>query len=144
MDIEKSFGTKTENSSGGVKGNTVLLVDDNDINRTITESILNGCGVKVLIAVDGEQALEIFEESEEGTIAVIFMDVIMPKMDGLEATEKIRKLNRSDATLVPIIAMTGNDFEDDVLKAKEAGMNDYLPKPVKPSVLRSTLAKYLM
>ena len=113
-----------------MKGMTVLLCDDNQMNRNIAEHLLSKVEAKILIANNGKEALEIFENSEINSIDVILMDVMMPVMDGLEATRKIRKLPRTDAATVPIVAMTANAFDEDVKKTSAAGMNEHLSKPI--------------
>ncbi len=137
LKADRKFGNES------IEGANILLVDDNDINRTITASILTEWGVNVQEAVDGEQAIEIFKESKSGSIDMILMDIMMPQMDGFEATKIIRGLDRPDAMPIPIIAMTGNTFEEDIRKSSDVGMNGHLSKPVKPSVLRSTILKYI-
>ena len=92
---------------------------------------------------DGQEAVELFRNSEPGEFDVILMDIMMPVMNGYEATKMIRSLDRVDAKKVPIIAMTANAFTEDRLKAKEAGMNDHVAKPVDMSILISVIAKYI-
>lgn len=125
-----------------MKGMTVLLCDDNQMNRNIAEHLLSKVEAKILIANNGKEALEIFENSEINSIDVILMDVMMPVMDGLEATRKIRKLPRTDAATVPIVAMTANAFDEDVKKTSAAGMNEHLSKPINGKKMISALLKY--
>jgi CheY-like chemotaxis protein len=94
-------------------------------------------------AADGKEGLEKFSSSAVHYYYAILMDIRMPVMDGFQAAKKIRSLERSDAETVPIIAMTADAFEESLKSAKEAGMNDYLTKPVEPDKLYETLAKYL-
>jgi CheY-like chemotaxis protein len=94
-------------------------------------------------AETGRMALEMFREHPEGYYSAILMDVRMPEMDGLEATEAIRKLNRPDAKQIPIIALTANAFDEDVQRSLQAGMNAHLSKPVQPDVLYKTLEELL-
>jgi len=124
-------------------GKRILIVDDVNINRMIVSTLLEYTGVESLEAEDGKQALEIFENSPEGSIDVILMDVMMPVMDGLEATVAIRALDRSDSKTVTIIALTANAFKDDVEKTFTAGMNAHLTKPIDPASLISMLCKYI-
>ena len=125
-----------------LKGMTILLCDDNMLNRNIAERLLAKAGADVLIACNGEEAVQTFEHSVIGSIDVILMDVMMPVMDGLEATKKIRLLDRTDAESIPIIAMTANAFEEDIQKSLAAGMNEHLSKPINGKLLVSTLIKY--
>lgn len=122
---------------------TVLLVEDNDLNYEIAKFILETNGAKVLKASDGKQALDIFSESEEGEISVILMDVMMPVMDGISATAAIRSLDRSDASVVPIIAMTANTYTDDIERVLAAGMNAFVEKPVDAEKLVDIIVKTL-
>jgi len=124
-------------------GKRILIVDDVSINRMIVGTLLEYTGVGVLEAEDGKQALEIFEKSPEGSIDVILMDVMMPVMDGLEATEAIRALDRADAKTVTIIALTANAFKEDAEKALASGMDAHLTKPIDPASLISMLCKYI-
>lgn len=125
-----------------LKGMTVLLCDDNMLNCNIAERLLKKADANVLVAFSGEKAIEIFESSDIGSIDAILMDVMMPETDGLEATKRIRSLDRPDAASIPIIAMTANAFEEDVQKSLEAGMNEHLSKPINGKLLVSTLMKY--
>ena len=121
---------------------TILLCEDNLLNCNIAEHILKKAEAAVLIAENGEEAVQIFESSRIGSIDAILMDVMMPVMDGLEATKRIRSLDRPDAGSIPIIAMTANAFEEDVQKTLAAGMNEHLSKPINRKLLVSTLLKY--
>lgn len=125
-----------------LKGMTILLCDDNMLNRNIAERLLKKAEADVLIACNGEEAVQTFEHSDIGSIDVILMDVMMPVMDGLEATKKIRLLDRPDAKNIPIISMTANAFEEDIQKSLAAGMNEHLSKPINGKLLVSTLMKY--
>ena len=116
-------------------GMNVLLVEDNMLNLEITEYLLKHEGCNVRTAVNGEEALRIFEQSKPFYYDVILMDVMMPVMDGYTATQLIRTLDRPDADRVQIIAMTANAFAEDVAKCKEAGMNMHLAKPFKAEQL---------
>ena len=94
-------------------------------------------------AENGRVAVEKFEEHEEGYYDAILMDMRMPEMDGLEATRRIRAMNRSDAKNIPIIALTANAFDEDVQRSIQAGLNAHLSKPVEPNVLYETLEKLI-
>lgn len=87
------------------------------------------------------EALEIFEKSAEGCFDAILMDVMMPEMDGYEATERIRRLNRKDARTIPIIAMTANAFTEDKIRSKAAGMNEHIAKPLNTELVLQAVAK---
>jgi CheY-like chemotaxis protein len=126
-----------------LSGRRILVVDDVDINRMIVASLLEDTGVEVMEAEDGKVALEIFTASAPGEIGVIFMDLMMPVMGGLEAVAAIRALDRPDAKTVPIIALTANAFKEDVDKALAAGMNEHMAKPIDPDDLISVMFKYM-
>lgn len=113
-----------------IEGCRLLLVEDNDLNAEIAATLLEDDGACVSIAGDGAQALEAFAKSPAGTFDAILMDVMMPKMDGLAATRAIRALDRPDAARIPIIAMTGKAFQEDVQECLDAGMNAHLAKPI--------------
>ena len=117
-------------NGSGLEGRRLLLVEDNDLNAEIAATILESDGAYVSIAGDGKQAVEAFAANPVGTFDAILMDVIMLKMDGLAATRAIRALDRADAANIPIIAMTGNAFQEDVQECLEAGMNAHLAKPI--------------
>ena len=132
-----------EEYSEDLSGKTILLVEDHPINAMITKKLLELKGIKIRHAVNGKEAVDMFHASEKGEYMAILMDIRMPVMDGLEATRIIRKQEREDAKTVPIIAMTANAFEEDVRNGLDAGMNEYLSKPVDSNVLLSTLSKYV-
>lgn len=121
----------------------VLLVEDNELNREIASSILLETKVYVETAENGRKALEMVESSAEGHYDMILMDIQMPVMDGLEAAHAIRQLARYDAKSVPIIAMSANAFLEDIIKSKNAGMNDHLAKPIDFKKLLSMMDLYL-
>ena len=125
-------------------GKTILIVDDVDINRMIASSLLEDTNAIIIEACDGQDALNVFMESEVGAIDAILMDVMMPIMNGMESTEAIRALDRADAKTVPIVALTANAFKEDADKAHNAGMNAHLSKPIDPDALISLLYGYLI
>lgn len=132
LDEENKLAPDLPSEPDGKKlaGCNVLVAEDNELNFEIVEFILKVEGANVIAATDGKQAVDIFAKSEEGSIDVILMDVMMPVMDGLTAVREIRTLSRVDATTVPIIAMTANAFADDVENAREAGMDAHVAKPI--------------
>lgn len=122
-----------------LKGIHVLLVEDNEMNILVSKGLLTRKGVIVQVAQNGLEAIQLFSKSKQGFYDLILMDVRMPVMSGLEATEKIRALNRQDAKTIPIIAMTADAFTDAMDKTFKSGMNVHISKPVEPKVLYDTL-----
>ena len=121
----------------------ILLVEDNEINIYVAQLILEKAGCVVEIAKNGREAVEVFNASEENHFDAILMDVRMPVMNGIDATRKIRALERPDAAKVPIIAMTADAFEEERKKTLEAGMNYHLSKPINPKLLYRILSSHL-
>lgn len=119
----------------------ILLVEDNELNMEIAEFSLQNAGAKTTKAWNGQEAVEIFQASSIGDFDVILMDVMMPVMDGYEATKNIRSLSREDAKTIPIIAMTANAFSEDKIKAEEAGMNEHIAKPINMKLLLRIVSK---
>ena len=134
MDADKCEKLK-DASEEAIKGLHILLVEDNELNMEIAEFMLQNEGAAVTKAWNGQEAVELFEKSRSGEFDVILMDIMMPVMNGYEATKKIRSLGREDAKTIPIIAMTANAFTEDRLRAKEAGMNEHIAKPVDVKLL---------
>lgn len=124
-------------------GRRVLLAEDNDINAEIARNILELKGIEVDAAKNGAEAAEAFARSEQGYYDLILMDVRMPVMDGLEAARAIRAMHRKDSRSVPILAMTANAFQEDVVLSLEAGMNAHLAKPIEPEELYRAIAEAL-
>ena len=129
--------------SASVARRHVLIADDQEINAEILANLLEMEGMTSEWAENGQIALEMFSQSEEHHFDAILMDLRMPVMDGLTATREIRKLNRSDAGTIPIIALTANAFEEDVQQCLQAGMNEHLSKPVDMEALLLTLRRLL-
>lgn len=123
---------KTETS---IQGLHVLLTEDNELNMEIAEFVLQNEGTVVTKAWNGQEAVDIFRKSSPGEFDVILMDIMMPVMNGYEAAKMIRSLDREDAKVIPIIAMTANAFIEDRMRAKEAGMDEHIAKPVDRKLL---------
>jgi CheY-like chemotaxis protein len=121
----------------------ILLAEDMDVNAQIMMEVLKMRGLQAELAVNGREALEMFRSHPEGYYDAILMDVRMPEMDGLDATVAIRKLDRSDAKKIPIIALTANAFDEDVQRSLQAGMNAHLSKPIQPEHLYRTLEELI-
>ena len=130
-------------SEKSIKGMHVLLAEDNELNMEIAEFMLQNEGADVTKAWNGREAVEIFRKSEPGEFDVILMDIMMPVMNGYEAAKMIRSLDREDAKEVPIIAMTANAFTEDRIRAKEAGMDDHIAKPVDAKLLVKVIHELL-
>ena len=139
-DVEKREEQKaaTERS---IKGLKILLAEDNALNMEIAEFMLQNEGACVCKAWNGQQAAEIFENSRPYEFDAILMDIMMPVMNGYEAAERIRSLDREDAKVVPIIAMTANAFTEDRIRAKEAGMDEHIAKPIDVKLLVKVICK---
>ena len=139
-DVEKREEQKaaTERS---IKGLKILLAEDNALNMEIAEFMLQNEGACVCKAWNGQQAAEIFENSRPYEFDAILVDIMMPVMNGYEAAERIRSLDREDAKVVPIIAMTANAFTEDRIRAKEAGMDEHIAKPIDVKLLVKVICK---
>ena len=130
-------------SGKSIKGLHILLAEDNELNMEIAEFMLQNEGADVTKAWNGQEAVELFRKSEPGEFDVILMDIMMPVMNGYEATKMIRSLDREDAKEVPIIAMTANAFTEDRIKAKAAGMDEHVAKPVDVELLIKVIHKLM-
>ena len=139
-DADKREGQK-DVSEKSIKGLHILLAEDNELNMEIAEFVLQDEGADVTKAWDGQEAVELFRNSEPGEFDVILMDIMMPVMNGYEATKMIRSLDREDAKGIPIIAMTANAFTEDRIRAKEAGMDEHIAKPVDVELLIKVIHK---
>ena len=128
-------------SEKSIKGLHILLAEDNELNMEIAEFAIQNEGAEVTKAWNGQEAVEIFEKSRSGEFDVILMDIMMPVMNGYETTKMIRSLDREDAKAIPIIAMTANAFTEDRIKAKEAGMDEHVAKPVDVELLIKVIHK---
>jgi CheY-like chemotaxis protein len=125
-----------------LKGMKVLLVEDNEMNREIAEEILTENGLIVDTATDGDIAVDKVRKAAPGDYELILMDVQMPRMNGYDATKAIRKLEDSQKSRIPIIAMTANAFEEDKKNALDAGMNGHLAKPIEVQKLIQMLTNF--
>ena len=131
IDTDKVGRIETEEKHKvSIRGLHILLVEDNELNMEIAEFMLQNEGAYVTKAWNGQEAVEIFEKSKPDEFDVILMDIMMPVMNGYEATKMIRSLDREDAKKISIIAMTANAFTEDRIRAKEAGMDEHLSKPI--------------
>ena len=128
-------------SEKSIKGLHILLAEDNELNMEIAEFMLQNEGADVIKAWNGQEAVELFRKSEPGEFDVILMDIMMPVMNGYEATKMLRSLNREDAKTIPIIAMTANAFTEDRIRAKAAGMDEHVAKPVDVESLIKAIHK---
>ena len=142
IDTDRSDRVETgEKQEASIRGMHILLAEDNELNMEIAEFMLQNEGAVVTKARNGQEAVELFEKSRSGEFDVILMDIMMPVMNGYEATKMIRSLDREDAKEVPIIAMTANAFTEDRIRAKEAGMDEHVAKPVDGEVLVKVIHK---
>jgi len=126
-----------------LKGRHLLLVEDNELNMEIASMIFEDLGATTSKAVNGQEAVDIFNQNKPGTFDLILMDIMMPVMNGYDATRAIRALPHPDANKIPIVAMSANAFEEDRQKGFEAGMNGYLAKPINADEMQKTLTQVL-
>ncbi|MBQ6758809.1 MAG: response regulator, partial [Selenomonadaceae bacterium] len=136
---KKNLSTAETKTKADLAGKRILLAEDMPVNAEIMMMVLQMREIEADLAENGKIALEKFENSPEGYYAAILMDMRMPEMDGLEATQRIRALDRKDAKTIPIIALTANAFDEDVQRSLQAGLNAHLSKPVEPDILFETL-----
>ena len=142
LPFEKPKVAAQQKKLASLSGVNILLADDNTLNLEIAEYMLTEAGAVVTKAENGKAALELFKNAPENSFDIILMDVMMPEMDGLTATRRIRSLNRSDAERIPIFAVTAGIFPGDIEKIKAAGMTAYLPKPLVGEELIAVLERY--
>ena len=136
IDTDRKDRTETEEKTEtSIQGLHVLLTEDNELNMEIAEFVLQNEGAVVTKAWNGQKAVDIFRKSRPGEFDAILMDIMMPVMNGYEAAKMIRSLDREDAKVIPIIAMTANAFIEDRMRAKEAGMDEHIAKPVDGKLL---------
>ena len=142
IDLDVDKREEQEDVSGkSIKGLHILLAEDNDLNMEIAEFMLQNEEAVVTKAWNGQEAVEIFRKSGPGEFDVILMDIMMPVMNGYEAAKTIRSMDREDAKVIPIIAMTANAFTEDRLRAKEAGMDEHIAKPIDGKLLVKVIHK---
>lgn len=146
FEIDDSYESRQQEIAADEKirldGNKIIIAEDNELNMEIARFIIEGAGAQVMPAVNGEEAVKIFETSQYGEYKVVLMDVMMPVMGGLEAAKNIRKMDRPDAKTVAIIAMSANAFHDDVEQSLAAGMNVHMAKPLDFDKLLATIKEY--
>ena len=136
IDTDRKDRTETEEKTEtSIQGLHVLLTEDNELNMEIAEFVLQNEGAVVTKAWNGQKAVDIFRKNRPGEFDVILMDIMMPVMNGYEAAKMIRSLDREDAKVIPIVAMTANAFIEDRMRAKEAGMDEHIAKPVDRKLL---------
>ena len=134
---------KAAKSPVSLAGLHVLLAEDNELNREIAIFLLEKEGMEITACENGAEAVKAFRESPQGYYDLILMDIMMPVMDGYEASRQIRSLPRLDAAVIPIFAMTANAFQDDIEKSHKNGMNEHLTKPLHTEVVLATIRKYV-
>ena len=142
LDAAYAAAPVPEAAPASIAGVRILLVEDNEINLAVAQSLLEERGAVITAARDGRQAVDAFAASEPGQFEVILMDIMMPVMDGYEATQAIRAMGRSDAKTVPIFAMTANAFVEDIEHCLAVGMNEHIAKPIDLEQMVRLIAKY--
>ena len=131
-----------EREKVSIEGMQILLVEDNELNREVAETILTEEGAVLQIALNGKDAVEMIRDNPPGTFDSVLMDVMMPVMDGYEAVKNIRQMGRTDTDLLPVIAMTANAFAEDVQKCLDVGMNAHIAKPLDVDRMLRMIAQY--
>lgn len=140
--VKEAAPTKETPKKEILKGLHLLLAEDNTLNAEIAQKLLCDRGAEITIARDGQQAIDLFQNNPPGTFDAILMDVMMPVKDGMTATKEIRAMDREDAKMIPVIAMTAKAFEEDARKCLRAGMNAHLPKPLQIKKVVATILQY--
>ncbi len=144
--IDKAINERTENIPDRIvtlRGIRVLAAEDNSLNSEILKFILEDMGINVNLVENGELAVKAFQESRPGEYAMILMDIMMPVMDGYEASRIIRNMKRPDAAKIPIIALTANAFAEDIVRSSEAGMDAHITKPIDENKLKECMLRLL-
>lgn len=143
-EMEDIFSERTMGQNETIfNGEKILIAEDNELNIEILENILKEFGLAVDKTYDGDEVTDIFQQSDPNYYSLIFMDIIMPEMNGIEAAKKIRKMKRADAKEIPIIAMTGNNAAEDRKEAMENGISYHLSKPFDVEEIKRILTLYL-
>ncbi len=142
IDTQEKYPEQENEKVVDLQGKNILLVEDNEFNREIVEVILADLGANITTAIDGKFAVEVFEKSRENFFDLVLMDVMMPEIDGCQATRIIRAMDRKDAKTVPIFAMTAHTFSEEINNCKEAGMNEHIAKPIDVEKFMLKVAKY--
>ncbi len=142
VNIKEENTTRITEEVIDLTGVNVLIVEDNEFNMEIAEVILTDAGANVHTATNGKIAVDMFASSKQDTYDVILMDIMMPIMDGCEATAIIRAMDRKDAKKIPIIAMTASTFSEEIRRCKESGMNSHIAKPLDVNKLMTEIVKY--
>ena len=143
IDREATGKAEKPKETTDISGLKLLVAEDNELNMEIATFLLSDNGAQAVPVTDGKQAFEAFRDAAPGTFDAILMDVMMPEMNGLQATKAIRALHRPDAKAIPIIAMTANAFKEDGEKCLAAGMNAHLSKPLDAEALKRTICEQL-
>ncbi|EIC20794.1 response regulator [Thiorhodovibrio frisius] len=138
--LPETMPSEQKSNAQSLRGLRLLLADDNELNRLVAKELLMDEGIVVDEAGDGQQAVDLIEAAADNTYAIVLMDMMMPKLDGLSATRRLRRSPRFDK--LPIIAMTANASKEDVMKCMEAGMNAHVAKPIELEILLKTLAEH--
>ena len=137
--VNRSEEKGAEKEREDFTGCRVLLADDNELNREIARTLLEMRGMEVETAEDGQEAADLYRSRGAGYFSAVLMDIRMPVMDGIEATRRIRTMERPDSRTIPIIAMTANAFDQDSRKSLDSGMNGHLSKPIRVEELLGML-----
>ena len=144
VDFSKHIDVAKDNKENvSIAGETIILAEDNNINMEIAQFILKNAGVNIIEAQNGKEAVSAFAMSKEGEVSAILMDLMMPVVDGYEATRRIRSMDRKDAKTIPIIAMTANAFVEDRIATKKAGMNAHIAKPLNDKEVINVIAEQI-
>jgi signal transduction histidine kinase/CheY-like chemotaxis protein len=135
-------GAEQEITADEIRRFHVILAEDNEINKEVAEFLLSNVGITCISVENGKRAVEAFERSEPGEYDAILMDIMMPEMDGLEAMQTIRAMERPDAKTIPIFALTANAYKEDMEKSLAAGMNGHFTKPLEMDKILSAIQKF--
>lgn len=143
LEAQKQSEKKNAADDAELSGKKALLVEDNELNREIAAALLEEFGIDIEVAQNGKEAVDAFKASKPNSFDFVFMDIMMPVMDGLEASRQIRKLDRKDAATVPILAVSANAFQEDIKRSLDAGMNAHLTKPLEIDKIKNALHELL-